>query len=224
MKNLILSAFLMFLFALSANVFAQGIMPAGASDRNLEDRNVKNRSNEIERVKRENAEADKNKKEPDQAAQVKFTEVKEDFEKIQMLQNEIIAAYSKEKQINYAKISTDAEQINKSGTRLKGNLFTPPVEENKDSKDKNKSKDKKKETAASAPVEAKPEQPLPTDIRSLIVEMDNTLAAFVNNQMFTNPQNVNPVENAKAQADLERLIKLSAALKTESDKNLTTGK
>jgi hypothetical protein len=36
--------------------------------------------------------------------------------------------------------------------------------------------------------------------------------------MFTNPQVVNPDNNAKAHSDLQRLIKLSAAMQQEADK------
>ena len=39
-------------------------------------------------------------------------------------------------------------------------------------------------------------------MKTLIVELDNTLAAFVGSPMFTNPQVVDAVANAKARADL----------------------
>ena len=114
--------------------------------------------------------------------------------------------YTTSKVIDHAKISNSAEQLNKSSVRLESNLF-PPVEE---PKKKKKAKDETKD----APVEA----PLPTDMKTLIVELDNTLAAFVGSPMFTNPQVVDAVANAKAHADLAHIIKLSTALKTESDK------
>ena len=71
-----------------------------------------------------------------------------------------------------------------------------------------------------APTEEKkePEKPLPTDIKSMIVELDNTIMAFTGNPMFTTPQTVNAADNLKAKGDLERIIQLSAALKQESDK------
>lgn len=226
MKKLILSVLFVFLFALSANIFAQ-VMPPGSSDKNLDDRNVKDRSIELDKIKRDAEKADKNNQQSSQVEQLKFTEIKEDFEKIQMLQTGIIEAYTKGKQIDYTKISTNADEISKSGTRLKGNLFAAPVvEEKKDSKDAKKSKDKKKEPVQPTPTEEKkePEQPLPTDVKNLIVELDNTLAVFTANPMFTNPKVVSVADNAKAKSDLERVIKLSAALNQEADKMSKGGK
>jgi len=222
MKKLILSVSFVLLFGLSASIFAQ-VMPPGSSDKNLDDRNVKDRSIELDKAKREAEKSDKN----EQTTQLKFTEIKEDFEKIQMLQNGIIEAYTKGKQVDYAKISVNADEMSKSGTRLKGNLFATVVEEKKDSKDAKKSKDKKKEvvqTTSTIPTEVKPEQPLPTDVKTLIVELDNTLIAFTGNPMFTNPKVVSAADNVKAKADLDRVIKLSAALNQEADKASKGGK
>lgn len=218
MKKLILSGLFMVLFVFSANLSAQ-VMPPGSSDKNLDDRNVKDRSIELDKVKRDAEKADKN----EQGAQLKFTEIKEDFEKIQMLQSGIIEAYTKGKQVDYAKISSNADDMSKSGTRLKGNLFAAVVEEKKDSKDAKK-KDKKKEPVPSIPTEEKPEQPIPTDVKNLIVELDNTLMAFTGNPMFTNPKVVTAADNLKAKADLDRVIKLSGALNQEADKMSKGGK
>lgn len=215
MKKVIWSAF--FVFGVVFSISAQGIMPAGASDKNLDDRNLKDRSIEIEKVKRDAEKADK--KTPDPVAQLRFTEIKEDFEKIQTLQGGIVDAYTKGKQIDYTKISGNADDMSKSGTRLKGNLFAVAVTEEK--KDSKKSKDKKKEpeqTAVLTEEKKEPAQPLPTDIKSLIVELDNTIMTFTGNPMFTNPKTVNAVDNLKAKGDLERIIQLSSALKQESDK------
>ena len=216
MKKLILSIFFVFGVVFSAS--AQGVMPAGASDKSLEDRSVKNRSIELERAKRDAEKPDKNKQPAEPTAQLKFAEIKEDFEKIQNLQNGIVEAYTKSKQIDYAKISGSADEMSKSGTRLKGNLFAALTEEKKDKKSKDKKKDEKKDSVQANVAAETPEPALPTDVKTLIVELDNTIMAFTGNPMFTSPQTVNAADNAKAEADLERIIKLSAALKLESDK------
>lgn len=134
----------------------------------------------------------------------KFQEIKDDFETMQRLQDEIVTIYTRTKEINYAKMSSDAEQINKSAMRLESNLF-PVIENRKTGK---KPKDQKKE----------PESLLPEDLKTLIVEQDNTIAVFVANPMFTNPSVVNAADSAKARTDLQRLIRLSAALKLEAEK------
>jgi hypothetical protein len=179
--------------------------PPVTGDVNLEDRNVKGRSIELERVKRDAKKSDANKKElPEPASAAKFAEIKEDFEMLQSAQNEIIAAYTKSKSIEYAKISSNAEIVNRRGTRLKENLFPATL--------------KTQSERAKVQTEKQEIEPLPSDVKSLIVEMDNTLGAFVSNQMFTNPTVVNPAENKKAEIELGKLIRLSTALKTEVDK------
>lgn len=190
------------LLTVSFSAVGAQVPPPGAGDKSLEDRSIKNRSIELERIKRDAGKPDNN----DQAAMppAKFQEIKDDFETIQRLQDEIVTIYTRTKQINYTRISNDAQQMNKSAIRLASNLF-PVIENQKSGK---KSKDQKQQ----------PESPLPQDLKSMIVEQDNTLAAFVANPMFTNPTVVNAADNAKARSDLERLIKLSAALKLEAEK------
>jgi hypothetical protein len=188
---------------------AQGVLaPPGASDKNLEDRSIKNRSIELERIERDARKADRKKQsqsDPAAASTAKFEEVKDDFENIQRLQSEIITAYTTGKQMEYAKISSAAGQITQRASRLETNLF-PVIEDPKT----------KKKTKAAPVADAGP--PLPQDLKTLIVELDNTLAAFTGNAMFTNPQVVDTAENAKAHAALQSVIKLSAALKAAADR------
>jgi hypothetical protein len=203
MKSTIITLGLSSVLAIGCSgIYAQvGIAPPGSSDKNLEDRDIKGRSVELERIRRDAGKPDQNAQ-PQQIPKEKFEEIKQDFENIQRLQNEIITAYTMSKQINYAKISSDAGEINKSSVRLGSNLF-PII----DKKDKKKSKEN---TVADSPI--------PQDIKGIIVELDNTLAAFVGNAMFTNPQVVNSADHAKAQADIEKIIRLSAALNQEAEK------
>ncbi|MEQ1762107.1 MAG: hypothetical protein ABL984_03070 [Pyrinomonadaceae bacterium] len=188
---------------------AQQEAPAGASDRGPMDRSMKTRSAELERVKRD-AEKPDPKNPTATMPPNKFAEVKEDFEGLQLRQDEIRKIYSEGKQVDTAKIATVAVVMNANATRLQGNLF-PIVEE---PKTKKKPKDQKDQPAK---VEPTPE-PLPHDLRSMIVAQDDTLAAFVANPMFTNPQVSNVDDNARAHADLKKLIRLTAALKVEAEK------
>jgi len=200
--TLILISCLFVLFG-AWTVSAQVTPPPGAGDKTLGDNDIKGRSNELERVKRD---ADKPSGKNAKVAPIspeKFLAVKHDFEDIQRLQNEIVTAYSMSKQIQYDKIALDAGDMNKSATRLESNLFPEP-----DDKNDRKKKESKKEA----------EPPLPQDLKSLIVEQDNTLAAFVGNPMFTNPNAVTASDNEKAHSDLRRLIKLSTALQQEAGK------
>jgi len=205
---LFFAAIFVLFFSFSLIAQPPGAAPAGAGDKNITVDNTKTRSIELERVKRDAEKPDRTKQ--DAPPPVNFQQVKEDFESIQRMQDDIIAAYSKGSAIDYGRISTDSAQLNQSAVRLESNLFPPPPPAPPE-----KRKEKKK------PVEqtvAQPEQLLPTDLKSLIVEQDSCVGSFVTNPMFTNPQVVNPDNIAKAHADLLRLIKLSVILQQESDK------
>lgn len=196
MKKYFGLAAIIFSFGSFAAVEAQRA-PPGAGDKSLEDRNVKGRSTELERISRDAKKAPKLSKENQE---LQFREVKEDFEQIQLSQTEIVSGYTKSKTIDYGKIADNADKMNTGGKRLMGNLF-PVVEVKKGEK-------KEPKTAA----------PMPTEIKDLIVDLDNAIGAFTASPMFTNPQVVNTEENKKARAELEKIINLSAALKTESEK------
>ncbi len=221
MKNVFLLSVILVASAIFSSVAAQppGVVPAGAGDKNLGDDGVKTRSIEMERIKRESAKGVINGSNTDPATALKFKEIKEDFENLQMSQNGIINAYTRSKLIDYAKISNLAGEMNKSGIRLKGNLFPVIVEKQDGKKSKNK---KKNDTQPAQTNQSEPA--LPTDVKTLIVVIDNTLASFVGNPMFTNPTVVKADDNSKAKADLDKLLMLSEALNQEADKMSKSGK
>jgi hypothetical protein len=171
------------------------------------DRSSKERSIELERIKRDANKPDaKGQQSPAPDAAAKFEEIKADFEGLQRRQDEIVKAYTTGKQADLEKIVSDSEQMNKHAVRLETNLF-PQIEEQKGKK-------KSKENKTVDP----PAVPLPQDLKALIVEQDNTLASFVSNPMFVNPQVANVTDSAKARADLKKLILLIAALRSEAGK------
>jgi len=197
MKSITILISICFLLAAGSLISGQSPAPPGAGDKNLSDRNIKDRSIELERVSRDMKKATPASKE-DRERQ--FLEIKEDFERIQYSQSEIVDGYTKAKTVDYEKISENAEKIHAGAKRLMGNLFGP-IEQKKG--------DKKVETLAA---------PMPTDVKTLIVEMDNAIGAFTANPMFTNPQVVSLEDNKKGKAELEKIIGVSSALKKESDK------
>ena len=193
--------------ALSGTASSQQEAPPGSSDKGAMDRSVKNRSIELERIKRDAEKPDvKGQQSPSPEAIAKFEEIKEDFEGLQRKQDEILKAYTAGKQVDFAKIAANSELMNKHAVRLEMNLF-PTVEAKK-----GKKKPKEEKSAEVVPVT------LPSDLKSLIVEQDNTLAAFVGNPMFTNPQVANVADNTKAHSELKKLILLTAAVKLEAEK------
>ena len=120
MKKIILSIFVVFTTALFSSVFAQRVAPPGSSDKDLRDNNIRTRSNELERIKRD---ADKPKTAESSTPMnseidAKYPEIKEDYEAIQLSQDAIIKAYSTGEKIDYKQIEAMAEAINKSAKRL----------------------------------------------------------------------------------------------------------
>ena len=180
--------------------------PAGASDKGAIDRGTKDRSIELDRIKRDANKPDARGQEAPSQSAAKFAEIKEDFEGLQRRQDGILKAYTTGKQVDHEKIAANSEQMNKHAVRLETNLF-PTVETKKGKKKPNDEK------GADTPTMI-----LPSDLKSLIIEQDNTLASFVSNPMFTNPQVANAADTTKAHADLKKLILLTAALRTEAQK------
>ncbi|MBS1794842.1 MAG: hypothetical protein JSS81_13360 [Acidobacteria bacterium] len=156
------------------------------------------RALQLERVKRE-----ANKKalpEPDQEQIVKLAEIKEDFEGIQKLENEIVKAYTTGKTINYGKIEDSAARISKKALRLDANLFGSPAD---DRPEAGKRDEKKKK-----------------GVRELIIELDGAIGNFVRSPIFSNGKLVDSKVSEKSQSDLRKIIKISEALSEEAKKNL----
>src|SRR5215217_6180668 len=96
MKQIIFLSFSLILIA-SSTVFAQFQSPVPVIESEIRDgSSIKMRSIELERVKRDSNKL--NPKTTNKEQIIKFAKIKEDFEKIQKLQDEIIKAYSKGKQ------------------------------------------------------------------------------------------------------------------------------
>src|SRR5215204_2469582 len=120
MKNTACAVF--FLAFLAFPVAAQFLSRVPVVETEVRDNSsVKMRSIELDRVKREAKKATAEKFGP--ASVNNFLEIKEDFEKIQVLEGRIVKVYTTGKQIEYAKIAAFSDEINKSASRLKGNLF-----------------------------------------------------------------------------------------------------
>ena len=216
MKNIIFSAIVALLLFSVSNVAGQTSAPtdagtpAGAGDRNLNDNNVKMRSVELERVKREAEKSGKSEYVVVNAdATSKFSEIREDFEGMQKSQAAIVKAYTMTEKIDYAAISEAAASLNKNATRLNSNLFTTVQV-----KKKKKKKKKKGEETEGAKVQIESTK----SVKDLIVELDNAIGEFVTSKMFGNLQVVEPEVAEKASKDLGRIIATSDLLSKEAEK------
>lgn len=151
--------------------------------------NIKNRSIELERVKRDAA-----KRPVTSDATLKFPEIKEDFEEVQKINGDIVKL-SRKTPINNAVIFKLVAEINHRAARLKSNLFPAAA----------KSKNNKQQTAVESP-----------NVKTLLNDLDKSIDSFVHSSIFQNLNLVVTADSLKAQKDLENVIKISGAIKAKT--------
>lgn len=201
MKKSSLMFFIIFAAAVFSSVFAQQETPAGAGDKSLRDDNIRMRSIDLERVKKDatKTNAASNSATMNSDIDKKYPEIKEDFEGIQNNQAEIVKAYTTGEKIDYNQIKTLAEAMNKNAKRLDENLFEPRVEvKKKESKEMKEEKTK--------------------EVKELIVDLDNAIGDFISSPMFQNLRVVDPEVAGKARHDLEKIAGISELLASEANK------
>ena len=181
-KQLFLTTILTLASALWSSANAQlpaGVGTGGRRDKSIED---KYRSDEMERVRRE-------AHTPSYRPTTRFPEIKEDFERIQVINGELLEVTNSNSGLNYERISEAAGEIMKRATRLKSNLF-PSV-----------SKERGKKIA--------PQSEAREDLKSLLAALDRAILDFVHNPIFENTKVVNPKDSTRAERDLQQIINLS---------------
>lgn len=175
--------------------------PAGGSDKNLRDSasDLKGRSIEMERIERDAKKPDnrKNSEKAQSRPAQNFLQIKEDFEQIQLINNNILQANPSSAKPDYQRISESAAEIEQRAIRLKANLFTP------------------KSTK-----QAKEKSPVTEDqeLKSLLTELDNSIGNFSQSPMFQNSKVVNPEDQTKAENELDAVIKISVRIRNEADR------
>jgi hypothetical protein len=165
----------------TSQVPGQGIRTGSPKDRSIED---KYRADEIERVRREAV------KPQQRYHTTRFPQIKEDFERIQLINSDVLQAITLKAEPDYRRLSEAAAEVKKRATRLRSNLFPSEFRvESKQSEQRLKG---------------------PENLKSLLSELDKAITTFVHNPMFENTRVVNEEDSKKAQEDLEKIIDLSA--------------
>ncbi|HZE70206.1 MAG TPA: hypothetical protein VE135_11860 [Pyrinomonadaceae bacterium] len=187
-KRLLLITIIALSSALGSSATAQGPPSdspgASPKDKALED---KYRSDEIERVRREANAPEYN------PSTARFPQIKEDFERIQRINIDVLQANEHDARLDYGRISEAAGEIKRRATRLKSNLF-PPAAKGSKKQSEQQWEDRQ-------------------DLKLLLTELDKAINRFVHNPIFANTRLVNPQDSARAERDLEKIINLSG--KTE---------
>ena len=193
-RPLLLAAILATLTALGSPAAARQLGPPGGvrsnnpKDKLLED---KLRTTEIERVRRAAS------KQEGRPADHKFPAIKEDFERMQIVNN--VLQEGAAGRVDYGRISEGAAEIRKRAARLDASLFPPATG---------------KESAS----QSRGAEERGADLKSLLAQLDGAIRGFVSNPMFGNTRVVNIPDSSAARRDLGRIIRLSGKLKQVADK------
>lgn len=187
--------FLITFFLLSAVVVvtpAQNTVEQAA--KNARDRftDIKIRSMEMERVKRE-----ANKPTFNENFTLRFPEIKEDFERIQKVNDDLFKSSAAKKPLDDSAVSKSVTEINRRAARLRSNLFSTATEQKKEAKNKQ-------------PIDAKS-----PDLKTLLIALDEFVNKFVHSSIFQNINVVNTAESLKAQKALETIISVSSQIKAK---------
>ena len=195
-KHIFLTIFLLVVSA--AAIPAQNNVEQSIKNARDQFSDIKTRSVEIERMKR-----DANKKATNDVSTAKFSEIKKDFEQIQKINMDLVQMTAAKSPVNYAAALNFVSEINRRAARLNSNLF--PAE------DKQKKDAGKKQLVVES-----------QDLKALFDALDKSINSFAHNPIFQNINFVNLHDSLTAQNDLEAVIKISFSIK-EKVKNLSNG-
>ena len=188
--------FLMTILALPSALcsYANAQLPVGAGTGGRRDKSIedKYRSDEMERLRRESNTPEY------RPVTTRFPQIKEDFERIQVINSELFQGNNSSSGLDHARILEAAGEIKKRATRLKSNLF-PSASSARLKQIEKPSKERQ-------------------DLKSLLTELDRAITSFVHNPMFENTRVVNPQDSERAERELEKIIVLSARTRKKAER------
>ena len=126
-----------------------------------------------------------------------FPQINEDFQRIQVIHNEIVRMLQPDKGLNYDRLADLTGDMKKRGARLRENLALPEPEKNEPG-----------HTQSDAIDEA--------HIKKTIADLHDVVVSFVANPIFKNIGVVEPKTIESATKDLNNLIDLSDEIKREA--------
>jgi hypothetical protein len=194
--------------SLATQVFAQGRVPNRTG--------VPNRTAAAEGLRRENARQQRElelrsveslgRTKPaveDRSVRVIYQQVREDFQRLQIVNNEMMKATFPNKSAytpDSNRISKSTEEINKRASRLLTNLRLPETD------------DKEQKPANEEILHV-------YQLKSALLALDSLVMSFVSNPTFEHPNTVVDVaQSLKAKRDLQGIIELSRRIKLGSKK------
>lgn len=133
-----------------------------------------------------------------------FPQINEDFQRIQVIHNEMVRMLQPEKGLNYDRLMDLTGDMKKRGERLRGNLMLPEPE---------------KTDTPSSHAESVDE----AHLKKTIADLHDVVARFVANPIFKNLGVVDAKVVKSATKDLDHMIDLSEEIKKEAKTLATKG-
>ena len=124
-----------------------------------------------------------------------FAQIREDFTRLQVIDNEMMRTVFVKSTIDRKLIAATTAEINKRGMRLSENLALPRI----DDKAKNQKPDEARNDSS---------------LQAGLLALDRCIMSFVTNPLFKQPNVVDSENALKARSDLNLIIRLSEHLKT----------
>jgi hypothetical protein len=194
--------FVFFVFAASLSLRGQQNIPP--SDAGQQDSFNRRDMRDREAALRTKAKAE-NKRAYERDPKLFIAQIKEDYERIQVLNNELRRAASNAAALDYKRVSTASAEVRKRAARLRENLSFPEAEED-----------------ASA-AEAKAQKPEvvfdAAQMKASLSTLDELIVSFVTNPVFqSSPSVVDAAQATKAGRALRDINALSADIKRNADR------
>lgn len=137
--------------------------------------------------------------------QAVIAQVKEDFERIQVIRNQIVRVTSANNALDYKFISDATGEIKRRSNRLKNNLALTDTEEEEKSKNNGGELDQKQ-------------------MKDALLTLCNRIESFVKSSIFENPGVLDLDGSARANRDLENMIELSSKIRKSAQRRDKTPK
>jgi hypothetical protein len=127
-----------------------------------------------------------------------FAQIREDFTRLQLINNELMRTVFVKKNVDLKLIAATTAEINKRAARLSGNLVLPRLDD--------KMANRKPDNAGND-----------SDLPAELLALDRCIMSFITNPLFKQPSVVDAQLASKARQDLDLIIRLSKQLKTVRD-------
>jgi len=124
-----------------------------------------------------------------------FAQIREDFTRLQVVNNEMMQTVFVKKNVDRKSIAATTAEINKRATRLSENLVLPRLDD--------KAKNQKRDDAGND-----------SGLQAGLLKLDRCIISFIGNPLFKQPNVVDAQLALKARHDLDLIIRLSKQLKT----------